>query len=469
MDEKNYKLTFKLVDGTEQSLAFALPKGDKGDKGDRGERGPQGIQGEKGEKGADGTMTFADLTEEQKESLRGAKGDKGDKGDQGEQGIQGPQGIQGIQGEKGDKGDKGDKGEDPDVSIFATHADVQEAVGDVNGYTDDGLTRILSEAKSYTDTELAEFDFIKVVNSLPTTGLPNRIYLVPKSDTQTQDLFDEYVWVNNKWEWMTTKQIEVDLTNYAKTTGSYANMSVGGLTSTLSVSNGGTGKTTNTSNAVLTGNGTGAVKNVTTASGAFYATSTNGAGKFGTLPIAQGGTGATNATTALSNLGAAPSSHSHPFDDSLTINAVYPVGSIYLSMGVDPNQVFPGTTWEQISQGRMLIGVGANQANTTTTHGSMSASTLNITSSGVMGGEVKHQLSVDEMPSHNHRLRLWNYYSASQGTNGHIKPASTINNADGNSSGGSSDPAYAIENAGGGASHNNMPPYFSVNIWKRTA
>lgn len=40
-----------------------------------------------------------------------------------------------------------------------------------------------------------------------------------------------------------------------------------------------------------------------TANGAMYATSSEGAPKFGTLPIAQGGTGATNADTARGNLG----------------------------------------------------------------------------------------------------------------------------------------------------------------------
>lgn len=70
--------------------------------------------------------------------------------------------------------------------------------------------------ETYVNEEIAKFDFIKVVDVLPETGLPNRIYFVPKSDTQTQDLFDEYVWVNDKWEWITTKQIEVDLTEYVK-------------------------------------------------------------------------------------------------------------------------------------------------------------------------------------------------------------------------------------------------------------
>ncbi len=70
------------------------------------------------------------------------------------------------------------------------------------------------ELKEYTDTEIATFDFIKVVDSLETTGLPNRIYLVPKSDTQSNDLFDEYIWANDKWEFITTKQL--DLTPYIK-------------------------------------------------------------------------------------------------------------------------------------------------------------------------------------------------------------------------------------------------------------
>jgi hypothetical protein len=75
------------------------------------------------------------------------------------------------------------------------------------------------------------------------------------------------------------------------------------LNTALDIANGGTGKTTHKSNAILTGNGTSAVKNVTTASGAFYATEANGAAKFGTLPIAQGGTGAVNVAGIRKNLG----------------------------------------------------------------------------------------------------------------------------------------------------------------------
>ena len=68
------------------------------------------------------------------------------------------------------------------------------------------------------------------------------------------------------------------------------------------VQKGGTGKQTLTSNAVITGNGTNAVNEVSTANGALYATGSGNAPQFGTLPIAQGGTGATTAANARANL-----------------------------------------------------------------------------------------------------------------------------------------------------------------------
>lgn len=74
-------------------------------------------------------------------------------------------------------------------------------------------------------------------------------------------------------------------------------------TGTLSVARGGTGRASHSNNAVLLGSRDGAFKNAHTLPGAFYATELNGAPRFGTLPIAQGGTGATTAKEAVENLG----------------------------------------------------------------------------------------------------------------------------------------------------------------------
>lgn len=84
------------------------------------------------------------------------------------------------------------------------------------------------------------------------------------------------------------------------------NHSTAKLTSgTLGVARGGTGKASHTVNSILTGGTTttGAIQDVATASGALYATSANGAASFGTLPIAQGGTGKTSAADAWDALG----------------------------------------------------------------------------------------------------------------------------------------------------------------------
>lgn len=101
----------------------------------------------------------------------------------------------------------------------------------------------------------------------------------------------------------TARNLQVDLesTSYVSFDGSVDRKNIG-ISGVLGVANGGTGKSTHTANAVLTGNGTSAVKNVATASGALYATAANGAPKFGTLPVAQGGTGLTVNPSMLINL-----------------------------------------------------------------------------------------------------------------------------------------------------------------------
>ena len=83
----------------------------------------------------------------------------------------------------------------------------------------------------YVEGEIANFDFIKIVPQLPEKGLINRTYFVPKTDPESNDLYEEYMWINNKWEMMGTKQIKVDLTDYVKNTD-YAKADKGGTIKT---------------------------------------------------------------------------------------------------------------------------------------------------------------------------------------------------------------------------------------------
>ena len=76
----------ELLAANQITIAKVLD-GEKGEKGDKGDKGEQGIQGIRG--------------------LQGLQGEKGEQGIQGLQGETGPQGPQGIQGPKGDTGADG--------------------------------------------------------------------------------------------------------------------------------------------------------------------------------------------------------------------------------------------------------------------------------------------------------------------------------------------------------------------------
>jgi hypothetical protein len=68
-----------------------------------------------------------------------------------------------------------------------------------------------------------------IVNELPTEDIQtDTIYLVPSDDPTTQDLYLEYMYINNAWELLGQKQIVVDLTDYVKNTD-YATPSKAGI------------------------------------------------------------------------------------------------------------------------------------------------------------------------------------------------------------------------------------------------
>ena len=58
-----------------------------------------------------------------------------------------------------------------------------------------------------------------IVQTLPTEDIQtDAIYLVPSEEPTTQDLYLEYMYINNQWELLGQKQIVVDLTDYVKFT-----------------------------------------------------------------------------------------------------------------------------------------------------------------------------------------------------------------------------------------------------------
>lgn len=130
---------------------------------------------------------------------------------------------------------------------------------------------------------------------------------------------------------------------------------------------------------------------------------------------------------------------------ALILEAVYPVGSIYISVNSTSPQTLFGGTWEAI-QGKFLL--GQSSAHT----------------AGSTGGEETHTLTMGEMPEHTHPM-----YSGNAGGDSEWTP---------------DEGAYLVDSvtqtkttwwarlgmsyAGGGNAHNNMPPYLAVYMWKRT-
>lgn len=103
-----------------------------------------------------------------------------------------------------------------------------------------------------------------------------------------------------------------------------------------------------------------------------------------------------------------------------------------------PAESWPGTQWEELT-GRFLLGRGDDHA------------------VGTTGGEEKHALTVQEMPSHAHE-----YYAGEPGTNSVINwGPPVVQMQSGNS-------VTGTNMTGGSQPHNNMPPYRVVYIWKRT-
>lgn len=85
--------------------------------------------------------------------------------------------------------------------------------------TVNNLTNYYLKSETYTQSEVDALISaivtlnILVVQTLPTQDISTTtIYLVPKQTAETQDIYDEYIYVNNAWELIGTTQI--DLSNY---------------------------------------------------------------------------------------------------------------------------------------------------------------------------------------------------------------------------------------------------------------
>lgn len=131
-----------------------------------------------------------------------------------------------------------------------------------------------------------------------------------------------------------------------------------------------------------------------------------------------------------------------------TVEDLWPVGSIYLSLDpTDPATRFGGV-WERIENAFLLAASAAHPA-------------------GEGGGEEQHALTHAELPRVSVRLPHVAGYNGNYGLEGCEN--GVVSNGDRHEGA-----AVPLDSAfwhrvsvGGNAAHNNMPPYLSVYMWKR--
>lgn len=129
---------------------------------------------------------------------------------------------------------------------------------------------------------------------------------------------------------------------------------------------------------------------------------------------------------------------------ALTVDDIYPVGSIYMSVNdIDPAKLFGGT-WKRIKE-RFLLGAGD-------TH-----------TAGSMGGEFEHKLTIAEMPKHAPDL-YYDYGAVHHDEAKHVfqpgsyKATNMYTNM-----------PNSVDTSGYDQPHNTTPPYLAVYIWQRIA
>lgn len=96
----------------------------------------------------------------------------------------------------------------PDTSSFIT-----KAVTDlVNYYTKTQIDQKVTDLEGKISA-IPKFT-ISVVSELPESGADATLYLVKQSGSESQNMYSEYIWVNEAWEKLGEQKI--DLTGYAK-------------------------------------------------------------------------------------------------------------------------------------------------------------------------------------------------------------------------------------------------------------
>lgn len=131
-------------------------------------------------------------------------------------------------------------------------------------------------------------------------------------------------------------------------------------------------------------------------------------------------------------------------------NLIYPVGSIYMSVNpINPSELFPLTAWAEWGKGRVPVGVDPSQTE--------------FNKAEKMGGSKAVTLTVDQIPSHTHKVPKPEWYGTTSQSDTGFGLLRTKNPIKDGSDG------FVSAATGGGKAHSNLQPYITCYMWVRTA
>lgn len=148
-----------------------------------------------------------------------------------------------------------------------------------------------------------------------------------------------------------------------------------------------------------------------------------------------------------------------------TINLIYPVGSIYMSVNSsNPSTLFEGTTWQAYSQGRVLVGAGTSDRTFTAgSQGGESTHTLTSSESGQKG------ITTSTGGDHQHYGYSRDIYNGSSSNSALVSSSLSEYGTSYPATQSAGSHSHTIYAEDADSAHNNLQPYLVCYIWRRTA
>ena len=131
-------------------------------------------------------------------------------------------------------------------------------------------------------------------------------------------------------------------------------------------------------------------------------------------------------------------------------NLFFPIKKIVIFNDNNDYSNYLGFTWERIASGKVLVGYDTTDSDFDTI--------------GKTGGEKKHTLTIDEMPSHRHNENYGNEEWVDDSGTGSRAFGNTVTYSQSKTA-----KINVTSTVGGNQPHNNLQPYQVVAYWQRVS